>query len=160
MECLNGAPRCAICGTSRNSGETWFLISENCWEDRLKIWRWTARMAGEMGMHSVCSQRHARELVVHWMTTGCLYYPFATVPNSRSSGRAATGKPSASAELPCRAEELGELAVDREAIRRALVENPLSLNTILDELAMVLESETIEVAEPDLDEIAPLSRTV
>jgi len=36
---------------------------------------------------------------------------------------------------------LGEIAVDRESMLRVLRENPLSLNTILDELIFALDRE-------------------
>ena len=111
-------------------------------------------------MYSVCGQRHVRELVVHWMTTGCLHYPFAEIP---SSVQDKVYKPSSPAirlgshRVP---EELGEVAVDREAVARALVENPLSLNAVLDELAIVLENESLEAPEVEEDEPSVLYRNV
>jgi hypothetical protein len=147
---------CAICGGSREEGETWFLISENCWEDRLKIWRWEPQTAGRSGMHSVCGKRHVRELVVHWMTTGCLYYPFATTPSCHLQTEA-VGLPPVSFPVP---HELGELAVDREAVRRALRDNPYSLNTILEELTIALESECCETLESEPEDEGPVFRTV
>src|ERR1700752_2981693 len=68
---------CAICGDERSSGETWFLVVENRWEDRIRLLRWHDGLAGREGVHRACSARHVEELVVHWMTTGSLEYPFA-----------------------------------------------------------------------------------
>jgi hypothetical protein len=46
----------------------------------------------------------------------------------------------------------GEIAVDRNALSRILLENPLSLNTLLDELMMSLEPEVVESNELDLND--------
>ena len=161
MQCLNVYRAvCAICGNTRQPGETWFLISENDWEDRLKIWRWDREAGAQKGMHSVCGQRHVRELVVHWMTTGCLHYPFAEIPSSSQNKRFKPLSPDihlGSRRVP---EELGEVAVDREAVARALVENPSSLNAVLDELAIVLENEALGAPEVEEDEPIVLYRNV
>jgi hypothetical protein len=45
---------------------------------------------------------------------------------------------------------LGEIAVDRKAVSRILVEDPLSLTTLLDELMMPLEQEVVEDTESEL----------
>jgi len=133
--------------------ETWFLITENGWEDRLSVWKWDARMAAEAGVHSLCSPRHVRELVVHWMTTGCLHYPFASVPGIFGKVQQPFGPSQkiADATQPVRP-RLGELSVDREGILRVLQKNPLSLNTILDELIIVLENEQRGEVETDSDD--------
>jgi hypothetical protein len=44
---------------------------------------------------------------------------------------------------------LGEIAVDRESMLRVLRENPLSLNTILDELIFALDRE-LEESEAEI----------
>jgi hypothetical protein len=149
MECLTAAlshpGTCAICGVQKQQEETWFLITENGWEDRLSVWKWDPQMAVEARAHSLCSPRHVRELVVHWMTTGCLHYPFASTPD-RVSETKLTFSPLpkiAGAWEPIKA-NLGEISVDREGILRVLQENPLSLNTILDELMIVLDNEQRE----------------
>jgi len=82
---------------------------------------------------------------VHWMTTGCLNYPFASAPGTLTNTNLALGpltgiNDGGEPVTP----HLGEIAVDREGILRVLRENPLSLNTILDELMIVLEKELIE----------------
>jgi hypothetical protein len=137
------AGHCSICGARKQSDETWFLITENHWEDRLDIWRWHRPLALEASVHSLCSPRHVRELVVHWMTTGCLAYPFALAPERLAPAKGGTA--SAATPAPSRrpmVQHLGELSVDRIGILRALRENPLSLNIILDELMLALEQES------------------
>src|SRR5260370_40235549 len=64
--------QCTICGNCKEKDQTWFLIAESSREDKLNIWKWNEPMAGSATVHSPCSPRHVRELIVHWMTTGCL----------------------------------------------------------------------------------------
>jgi len=85
-----------------------------------------------------------QELVTHWMTSGDLDFllaPVEVLPRNLRPGRGSA--------LPILAEadtrgayEIGELAVDRESVGRALNENPDSLLIILDELRDALERET------------------
>jgi hypothetical protein len=152
-----GSDVCTICGGQRTADTRWFLITESHWEDKLRILRWTDSLAGKDGMHRVCSPPHARELVVHWMTTGSLDYPFARIA-ARHPWRARRGENMSqrSGDLEIANARIGELAVHRESVGRALGENPLALNTILDELLIVLRREAGEVpSEVDAeDEIA------
>lgn len=149
---------CAICGVARHPREVWFLLTEHCWEDKLKVWRWNLEMSREASARSVCSQEHARELVIHWMITGCLHYPFASVPMSPEKHERQTALlascPGESALPPT---QLGELSVDREGIARVLINNPWSLNAVLDELMMALDYEIVEEAESDFEDPVPLA---
>ena len=77
-----GMHLCTICGGQRTADERWFLVTENQWEDKLKVLRWNERLASRGGVHGVCSPPHVRELVVHWMTTGM-------APGSTANGTAA-----------------------------------------------------------------------
>ena len=91
-------------------------------------------------MHCACCPAHVQELVTHWMTSGDLELLLAPVE--------VTPRPGRNSALPIVAEtdtrgahEIGELAVDRESVGRALNENPDSLLIILDELRDALERE-------------------
>jgi hypothetical protein len=147
---LPKAGSCSVCGVRKAADETWFLITENTWDDRLDIWRWHRPFALEASVHSLCSPRHVREMVVHWMTTGCLAYPFASMPaagllkTAPANQRDETARPML--------QHIGEFSVDRVGILHALRENPLSLNIILDELMIVLEQEGKEDAETDFED--------
>ena len=68
---------CSICGEASAPTGRWFLVAENSWEDKLKILEWNERLACHTGVHQACSVGHVQQLVVHWMTTGSLDYPFA-----------------------------------------------------------------------------------
>ena len=147
------ADHCAICGVMKEAGETWFLVTENRWDDRLDVWKWHSPQVLEASVHSLCSPRHVREMVVHWMTTGCLAYPFASMPEERTHdpSRPALAGGSQLSVHPM-LQHLGELSVDRIGLLRVLRENPLSLNVVLDELMIALEPETGNGAESEFED--------
>jgi hypothetical protein len=138
-----GKELCTICGEEKSEGQTWFLVAESHWEDRLKVLRWQDDLANRKGIHSACCPAHVQELVTHWMASGDVDFllPLSQTINDLSSGR--------NSRLPMVSEpdtrggrEIGELAVDRESLGRVLNENPDSLLIILDELRDALEQET------------------
>jgi hypothetical protein len=143
---------CSICAVRKKANESWFLITENRLADRLNVWRWHRRLALEASVHSLCSPRHVRELVVHWMATGCLSYPFASMPGAVEQRVNALSQPRRIQASRSLVQHLGELSVDRPGILRALRDNPFSLNIILDELTLVLEANTDEPAEAEFDD--------
>ena len=129
---------CAICGEEKPDHDSWFLLAENHWEDKLKILQWNERLAKSLAL--ACGPTHVEELVIHWMTTGSLDYPFArtsTRPRWRSR------QPwSSSRDLDLTGvRQIGELAVDRESLERVLGEDPQSLQTVLDALMDALRQE-------------------
>ena len=135
---------CTICGDEQSVEQVWFLVAESHWEDKVRVLEWHEELARRPGIYPACSAAHVEELVVHWMTTGSLDYPFATV--GHKPGRPARG---VSSFLPTieepdirGARQIGELAIDRECVRRALKDDPGSLRVILDELVHALERET------------------
>jgi len=133
---------CAVCGGLRSAPSRWFLVTENRWEDKLKILRWSDGLAAKWEFHHVCSPSHARELVIHWMTTGSLNYPFArTAPSLHWKERRSNGMLPERDAVEISANRIGELSVHRESVKRALTENPQALNAILDELSIVLRRE-------------------
>jgi hypothetical protein len=88
------------------------------------------------------------------MTTGCLHYPLAqacpSLTSIRPKSRMGRKGQEDQTSLPYR---LGEMAVDRNAVSRILVEDPLSLTTLLDELMMTLEHEVVEDTESELQNV-------
>lgn len=136
---------CSICGNRKNQGESWFLVTSSESEERLNIWSYENPPQHKEITRAVCGPKHARELVMHWMTTGCLEYPFGS-----SRERAGRGCSLAS-DVDRRIHSLCEIAVERTGILRAQRENPLALNTILDEMMLVLEPETRDQAVEDFE---------
>jgi hypothetical protein len=133
---------CTICGEHRSAGQVWFLVAESQWEDKLKVLQWQDELAGRRGIYAACNPGHVQELVIHWMTTGSLDYPFATAALKPERHRSGSLLPAVEEPDTRGARQIGELAVDRESVRRALREDPESLQVILDELLYALERET------------------
>jgi hypothetical protein len=130
--------RCAICGNPQGANETWFSVTENSRLDQVSVWLWTWRLSRDPRNHPVCGRHHAREIILHWVTTGCLHYPFASALHvSRRVAASLARYPQAAANG-----WLAELSVDRGSVERILAENPYSLNVIFDELAIALGAET------------------
>ncbi len=136
---------CAICGEEQPGHETRFLVAENRWEDKLTILPWNEQMVSRAGIQVACSLNHVEELVVHWMTTGSVDYPFARTALGSGKWRRPT-------EPGCRVDlsgvrQIGELAVHRESMERVLAESPHSLQVILDALLEALRRETVGQAD-------------
>lgn len=128
---------CSICGDAEPDAGVWFLVRENHLEDKVQILHWNDRLAGAAGVHPACSAAHVQEMVVHWMTTGSLSYPFALVKGGdawRGKERIRGGQIEFRETRP-----IGELSVDRESMKRVLTESPHSLRTILDALLSALQ---------------------
>jgi hypothetical protein len=140
-----GTPLCAICGRERSANQPRFLIAENNWEDKLTILQWNEHMASRAGIRAACGIDHVEELVIHWMTTGRLDYPFARTAYGAAGWRQTSprGRVDISGARP-----IGELAVHRESLERVLMENPQSLQVILDALLDALRQEIAVEMKP------------
>jgi hypothetical protein len=138
-----GPVTCALCGEPRMRGEAWFLLTENQWTDRLKILAWNDALADAPGVYAACGAAHVQQLVVHWMATGSLSFPFAR--GVASSGEAIRKRPRGTRTEPVEPDTagsqiLGELAVHRESLARVLRESPESLAGILEALISALST--------------------
>lgn len=135
---------CAICKERKNGAQPWFLIADNRWQDKLRILQWHERLAAQPGICHACTAEHVQELVVHWMTTGSLDYPFAQVPSRGRSGNGKRAPVIARQTAEDReidifgARPIGELSVHRESMQRVLGEHPHSLTAILEALLSAL----------------------
>ena len=123
---------CAICGEANPDPTQWFLVTENHWEDKLKILEWNSLLARQHGIHLACSPSHVQELVVHWMATGSVHHPFAKT-SWNSDHKKWDLAQMRLVDTRC-ARTIGELTVHRESMHRVLSENPTSLKLILDAL--------------------------
>ncbi len=136
---------CTICGEDYESLDArWFLVAESRWEDKLKILEWDDLLASQSGMHQACSVAHVQELVVHWMTTGSVDYPFAQIRPQANRLRFWKKTPEPKSFQPASTDSekpIGELAVDRQSLHRVLSESPHSLKSILDALMAALQKE-------------------
>lgn len=149
------APRnqaCTICGEEKSPGQVWFLVTESRCEDKLKVLQWHPEIAEREGMYGACCPAHVEELVIHWMTTGSLNFPFATTATNplRIGRRVPLAFLPLTVEPDTRgARQIGELAVHRESMGRLLNESPDSLQLILDELTRALQRESASDARFD-----------
>jgi hypothetical protein len=148
---------CTICGQARTASDGWFLLLENRWTDRLKILGWSDGLARQPGVHHTCGPEHVQELVVHWMTTGSLEYPFARIseaaepPDERVTSNEENFEPDTGG-----LRILGELAVHRESLIRILEERPESLATVLEALLRALAPPRLTSTEAeDEEELVP-----
>jgi hypothetical protein len=141
---------CAICGDEKSAGGLWFLLAENRWEDKLKILQWDSQLARQDGIRRACSAAHVQELVVHWMITGSLNYPFARVSSDDKTVLPCDGAWPISVDVDTHvARQIGELAIHRDSVKRVLSESPQYLKTILDALVAALQRESrTTVPEP------------
>jgi hypothetical protein len=134
---------CAICGDEKSAGGLWFLLAENRWEDKLKILQWDSQLARQDGIRRACSAAHVKELVVHWMTTGSLNYPFARISSDDKAVPRCDGAWPVSVDVDTHvARQIGELAIHRDSVKRVLSESPQYLKTILDALVAALQRES------------------
>ncbi len=146
---------CAICGEKKSNSDGWFLLAENRWEDKLRILEWDERLAAHESIQRVCSAAHVEELVIHWMVTGSLEYPFARMSQFVNSARSFRLVWARKEEIDTGGvRQVGELAVHRESIERVLSEHPKSLQVILDALAGALQRETRNEQVVDVREAA------
>ena len=138
---------CTICGEHSTGDMGWFLVVQDSWLDRLKILHWNSGLAAEEGVHSVCDATHVSELVAHWMATGSLEYPFASLSFPKQKVRIiefGTNKRGAASDEFQNAGLIGELAVHRESLERILQDNPQSLSGILEALLGALKQDSMK----------------
>ena len=138
-------PLCAICGRDGSAHQPRFLVAENSWEDKLTILQWNESTASRAGIKAACSIEHVEELVIHWMTTGRLDYPFARAAYGVAGWRHSS--PPGRVDISG-ARLIGELAVHRESVERVLMENPQFLQAILDALLDALRKDATVEAKP------------
>lgn len=152
----DSVPCCAICLEPKTENDGWFLLAENRWTDRLKIMGWNDALVERPGVQAACGAAHVQQLVVHWMATGSLNYPFA-----RAASHGHGDQDCCSKSITFQAEPdiqgsriLGELAVHRESLDRVLRESPESLSSILRALisALANNAQTIDVTEEETEE--------
>jgi len=136
---------CTVCGEQKSAGQVWFLVAESHWEDKLAILQWEDEISYRKGMHRACCPAHVEQLVVHWMTTGSLDFPFA-IAEERLQRRPGSCLPVVLEADTQGARQIGELSVHRESIDRVLHESPDSLQIILDELSDALKREAVGAA--------------
>jgi len=130
---------CTICDREPAPGQRGFAVAQDRLGDRLSIFHREDMTATEP-VHYACSPAHAQELVIHWMITGNLDYPFAEpIPGRRPVTQSAVPLWAWNGSVRKFLAPISELAIDREAVQRLLRENPAGLEAILEELYEALQ---------------------
>ena len=129
---------CCVCGLNPLHREGWFLVAENRWLDRLRIFYWNPSLAARHGFKSACGREHLKTLIAFWLDQANLrLFPRATalLPVAGDPGRE-------SLELvPSGGRLVGELSVCREAHSRTWTGSPSTLESIVDALIPLGESD-------------------
>ena len=120
---------CAICGSALEGKLNAFVVTQDSREDRVRVFAWDDE-AILVGSRGACCVGHVRELVVHWMVTESLDYPFAETSFLPEKPSCDTGDSRSFANT----ESLAELSVDHESVRRIAQEDANWLAVILNEL--------------------------
>ncbi len=123
---------CTVCGAGMPHRESWFLVSENRWLDRLRIYAWHAALASRQGFKSACSREHLKVLIAYWLDEAnlCLLpRPSDLLPITSDPGRE---DPDPDVAISGRL--IGELSVFREAFSRVWTGSSATLDAIVDAL--------------------------
>ena len=123
---------CSVCGRDTLQHYGWFVVVENRWLDRLKIFTWHPSLAMLRDSKSACCQEHLKLMIGHWLTQASLRLP----PTDDG--------PTPIAGVPDRVDAetdpvllgflVGELSVYREAFSREWTGSPATFECILDAL--------------------------
>lgn len=126
---------CDVCGAFREEGQSWFLISENCWGDTVEILLWDPLLAAKLGVRHVCSPGHAHALMAQWMQSGCLARcrdPLAVGPEFGLPFWTDEGRRAAAARI-------GQLSFDHTAVLNDEATDRRTLMSVLDAIESVLQ---------------------
>lgn len=132
---------CVVCGmeTTRHTG--WFLVIDNRWLDRLKIFAWHPVLSRDGRMQSVCGKQHLKTLLAHWLAHANLQFvatgstPWTVGVDAREAG--------ADYVAVSLGEAVAELAVHRESLSRVWTGSPEALECILSALLGGRESQPL-----------------
>jgi hypothetical protein len=123
---------CLVCGFDSFGRDGWFLVAENSWLDRLRIFDWHPSLASENGFRSICGREHLNVLIGYWLEQGnlrCLSSAEERLPAASDSGISGGSKDFAPV-----AKLIGELSVYREGSSHVWAGSPATLESILDAL--------------------------
>jgi len=124
---------CVVCGieTKRHAG--WFLVTDNYWVDRVKVWSWHPVLARQVGMQGVCGKVHLKVLLMHWLNHANLQlvperFERLHVIGREMARRGSSYVPHAAGRV------LGELAVERDHLSAGWTGSPQATEYILNTL--------------------------
>jgi hypothetical protein len=141
---------CIVCGieTKRHTG--WFLVMDNCWLDRVKIFAWHPVLARSERIRGVCGKPHLKAVLTHWLNHASLQLvgegsavvpPAADKHGGSDPSFAAVGR------------ALGELAVARDPLSPGWTGSPEAMECILNALIGETESRLQPLALASLERL-------
>jgi hypothetical protein len=143
------APRisCSVCGSDTPHRNGWFLVAENCWFDRLRIFRWNPSLAARQGYKGACCRDHLKALIGFWLHRSNLRFFVEDSPMPPAAGvsRGANHDPW-DAVPPENWQLLGEISVYRESFSREWTGSPEALDAMLEVLIPMNPEEPKTVA--------------
>ncbi|HWZ81875.1 MAG TPA: hypothetical protein VNW47_04595 [Terriglobales bacterium] len=130
---------CVVCGieTKRHAG--WFLVTDNYWVDRVKVWSWHPVLARQVGMQGVCGKVHLKMLLMHWLDHANLQLAPERLERLHVIGRESSPRGSSYASHAA-GRVLGELAVARDQSSRGWTGSPQATEYILNTLIAETEN--------------------
>ena len=126
---IKSLPCSVCCIEQRHDG--WFVVAENRWFDRLRVYRWNAALAARNGYLSVCCREHLKILISCWIDQDrfrALFYGGKPTPIAGNPACDDRDSEAQSRSL------VGELFIHREPFSREWPGSPEALETIVDAL--------------------------
>jgi hypothetical protein len=120
---------CAVCGFDSFSRHGWFLVAENRWLDRLRIFAWHPSLASKNGFQSLCGRQHLNVLIGYWLEQADL-----CLLSSAKEAFSTSHDLGDQEEGYLGATFIGEICVYREGSSQAWTGSSATLESILDAL--------------------------
>jgi len=139
---------CSVCGLDTPHAR-WFLVAENCWRDRLRVFRWNPSLAAHRGYKSACCQQHLKVLISFWVERANFRLLLRGDPPVPIAGPSLDDW---AAVPPTNWNLLGELSVHREMFSREWTGSPETLDAIVDALVS-----SVDISRP---QATPLHRSL
>jgi hypothetical protein len=131
-------PSCIVCGLEPKRHNGWFLVMDNCWLDRVRVFSWHPVLARDERMRAVCGTDHLKTLLTHWLNHANLQLVAAGV--SPCAPTITSAQPRSDQPVYTMGKVVGELAVQRTALSREWTGSPEARECILDALIGGTES--------------------
>ena len=123
---------CSVCGFDSFSRDGWFLVAEDRWLDRLRIFAWHPSLASENGFQSVCGRQHLNVLIGYWLEQANLR--LLSFAEERLQAASDSHFCNERKDFCLGAKLIGELSVYREGSSHVWAGSPATLESILDAL--------------------------
>ena len=125
---------CSVCGLDTPHRNGWFLVAENCWLDRLKIFRWNPSLAAQQGYRSACCRQHLKALIGFWLHRSNLRFLTEDNPIPAAGLSSGANRDTWDTVPPENWQALGEISVCRESFSREWTGSPEVLEAMVEAL--------------------------